>query len=213
MSRNQSKLDEAVAKGKLILSVVEDLLREVQKEKEDAALLASGKIREIAQTYRLARECYCSAIQVNGKNIEARVRFVITYLKDADVRKGLPLAIQLAEKYPSFIFNDITGHPVSVQTVLGDAYRVAGDMVQARQAYEAALKLQSTDTHSAVYLAQILASDGLLEEAADIASRSLDGTASEPFKATLRLLANDPNRLPAIAGIIEAQAGIVSFHV
>ncbi|GGY26828.1 tetratricopeptide repeat protein [Paludibacterium paludis] len=209
----QTAIEEAVIRGKEILQTVESLINEAQGKSEDAALVAAGKIREIAQTYRLAQVCYRDAARKNPGNLEARARLAIAFLKDRNVTKGLTIAMELADRQPDFAFKDISGHPVSIMTLLGDAYRAAGDTTQARRAYESALKQQPGDTRAAVFLAQVLAEDGLLDEAADVAANSANGHDAAPFQATLRLLANDPNRMPAIAGILANRTARLAFDV
>jgi len=208
----RSRLDETVAKGHEIVKIVQALTQEALGNSEDAALVACGKIREIAQPYRLAEACYRDALRVNPGNLEALARLAIAYMKNGNVGRALSIAAELTDRKPRFVFKDISGQPVSAMTVLGDAYRSADDLHRAKGAYEAALKLEPADAHSAIFLAQILADDGQLDKAAEIAT-SAGGHVAIQLQATLRLLGKDPNGLPAIVGIVSDRVSVAAMHI
>jgi tetratricopeptide (TPR) repeat protein len=194
---DRSVQQEAAQRGREILDTVKRLIQETDDQDGPASLIAAGKIREVAQTYQLAVECYIEALRADPKNGEAKARLAIAYLKSGAVAKGLAVIADLAEQQPKLKFHDISGRPASVQTVLGDAHRDDGNLPEAKRAYTAALELQPNDVRSAVFLAQIYADEGNLEQAAELEARTASG-GLEQFGATVRLMSTDPTLLPSM---------------
>src|SRR5258707_12718752 len=73
--------------------------------------------------------------------------------------------------------------------LLGQAYEKSGDLKNAASAYEGALALDLSDTDSRLHLAQLY-----LRE-------NREGDAEAKFRA---VLANEPQSLPALAGLAES---------
>lgn len=197
-----SQQKDASEKGLEILGIVKKLIHEADGKDEVAALIAAGKIREIAQTFQLAASCYTEALRLDSKNGEARARLALAFLKGRAFAKGLAVALDLVEQQPKFTFHDISGRPISAMTVLGDAYRDNGNLPEAKRAYTKALELVPKDIHASTYLAQIHADEGDLDHATSLAAIAAGEGGGDQFQATVRLLASDANRLPAIRGLI-----------
>lgn len=191
-------------RGKQIVAALNGLITTVEEAGADEAkrLLAAGKIQEIAQLFDAARDTYETILAKNPRATEARVRLALALLKSRDPVRGLAMAKQAAEADAKFLFNDITGRPRSVQTVLGDAYRAQHDTVRAREAYEAAVKLQPKDSYAAYRLAQDHVQNGEIEQAVKLSDQFLDGGEQAAFRSTINLLVNDPHRLPALGGVV-----------
>lgn len=207
-------ISEAVQGGKQILTTVERLINELNKSGSEAEqLLAAGKIHEIRQAFHLARSIYQLAVQADPNIFEASVRLAILHLKEGESHRGLMLTKALEKKNTDFVFADISGRPRSLQTVLGDAYRDCGELDLASEAYRKALQLQPKDTHAMIQLAFCLVEQGEMQAALDLASTSMDRGNFKALISTAELLINDPNRLPAIGGIVSDIAFSTSFVV
>ncbi|HYX72412.1 MAG TPA: tetratricopeptide repeat protein [Nitrososphaera sp.] len=198
------ELSQAAERGKEIVAIVERLVSQVSENKNEVdSLLAAGKIREIEQRFILAKQIYLTINRLDPKALEALARLALVYLKMGNPIEGLAVAKRLVEQDKDFRFADISGRPVSAMTVLGDAYRQASDLEQAKTAYQSAIEIQPNDAHSAAKLAEILLGEHNVSKAAELVDRFIDGSELDSYKATIQLLQNDANRLPAIKGVIE----------
>lgn len=190
---------KTVARGKQILEIVQSLLAQIEKPASDNdRLIAAGKIHEIGREFGTALRAYADAAGAH----EAVVRTAIVHLKIAEPVRALQVIRPFVDKDPGYRFKDISGRPLSGLTILGDALRANGDIDAAQQAYAEALKLVPEDTHSAGQLARIYIAHDEFEKAVSLGNRFLDDDETAALQSTTRLLANDPNRLPALAGLV-----------
>jgi len=209
LSDVDTELSQVSKRGQEIISIVKQLVSQVSKGKDEVEpLLAAGKIREIEQIFPLAKRDYLAILKAYPTALEAQARLALVSLKMGNLAEGLAIARQLVDENKDFRFKDISGRPTSALTVLGDAYRLNGDLHQAKRAYQGAIELQPNDSYSAGKLAQILLNENNVNEASALVDRFLDDTELESFKTTIRLLNKDVNRLPAIKGVIENRSVI-----
>ena len=207
-------IGDALRHGKQIIESVERLMVEAQKSGSEAAqLIAAGKIHEVRQAFQTARSLYEHALHADPEAFEASVRLAILLQKNGESRRSLAAAKALAARNADFSFSDISGRPRSLQTVLGDAYRDCGESEAAAGSYRRALKLQPADTHAASQLAVFLIDNGQVDAALDLAGKAMDKGGFEALNATAALLANNPNRLPAIQGIVTSMVSRTAMHV
>ncbi|MBX7554404.1 hypothetical protein K1Y78_42335 [Streptomyces sp. tea 10] len=123
--------------------------------------VACGKIHDIAGDHQVAEGFYREALRHSPESLEALARLVIVTLTRGDLAEGLALARQLEEANADFVFETITGKPVTTMTVLGDALRLNGELSRAKSAYETSVRLtQGKDRHSLAHLADALLQRG-----------------------------------------------------
>ncbi|WP_034161448.1 tetratricopeptide repeat protein [Sphingomonas sp. ERG5] len=198
---------KSVDRGRQIVDIVTSLVATVERGGAGAApLVAAGKIHEVGREFATALAAYEAA----GDAAEAVVRIAIVQLKIGEPVKALAIIKAFVGKNPDFRFKDISGRPLSGLTVLGDAYRANGDLTAAQQAYAQALKLEPRDGQSAGQLARMHISNNEAAAAIELSSRFLDRDEMAALESTTRLLANDPNRLPALGGLVNSFAAKIS---
>lgn len=205
----EEELKLAAARGKRIEKTVKKLVGQTSESKNEAhAVLAAGKIWEIAQAFSAARRDYLKALEIDSELLEAKARLALVELKMGRREEGLEHAKGLTREHGAFGFDNISGNPISSMTVLGDALRINGDGDGAIQAYRAALEVSDKDGYSAMRLVELLVDGNLTREAAKVAEKYAELPELASLSATIRLLDNDPNRVPAIRGVVMFQARI-----
>lgn len=199
VSGGEFPFQKSTGRGRQIVEIVSSLIKEVESGGgSDCALVAAGKIHEVGREFALSLKAYSAS----EGNSEAIVRTAIVYLKIGDPGRALATIKAFTDKEPEFRFADISGRPLSARTILGDAYRANGDLAAAREAYTAALELVPEDSHSAAQLARMHLADNSVDEAVKLSERFFEDDEMSALHATTRLLANDPNRLPALVGVV-----------
>lgn len=213
MAISKTDLEFAATRGKAIVEAASNLVNQAGGGDGAQSYLAAGKIHEMERVYGLAREFYEAASQDEKLRSEAMLRVALIHQKSGNGAHAMELALKVADQDPNFVFEDLTGRSRSVQTVLGDLYAASGQIDEAQTSYRQALKLVSDDERAGIQLADILIEQGDLDGASEIANTSLSGTAADAFAATADLLRNDPNRLPALQGVISDVARAHSVAV
>lgn len=208
-------IDSATGKAQEILGIVQQLLAEMGKEGTNDAprLIAGGKVYEIAQMYGVAQRYYEQASKIDPSLLEATARLALVHLKLGNRSTGLMIAQELVQRNPALKFPDISNRPRSAQAVLGDAYRDNGNIAAAKEAYSSAVATEPRDGYSASKLAEIHILESDIDSALALTKQFLKSDELQAFEATVRLLTNDANRVPAIAGIVTDFARIQASHV
>ncbi|SFG02009.1 hypothetical protein SAMN05518801_105229 [Novosphingobium sp. CF614] len=201
MISDDFSIASSVVRGKQIIDIVTGLLTIIDNdEAANAKALAAGKIHEIGREFEQARKAYAAAQGLP----EAAVRSAIVDLKTGEACRALGSIKHFIEAHRDFRFADISGRPLSAATILGDAYRMTGNGKAAIDAYREALELVPGDSHSAAHLARLYLTDNAPEEAITLSERFLDAEEMSALQSTTRLLANDPNKLPALGGLVSS---------
>ena len=212
---NDSELDIERDRAERILKAVSRLRDELSS---DCALfkryLAAGKVREIAQNFQAAARYYRQAMEDDGNASEPLARLALVLLKMGETREGLNIAEELHERAPSYRFHTITGQPVSTSTVLGDALRLNGEISAAVNAYNQAIEISDgEDLYSVSRLTSLLIDQGDLKRAMEIGDKFMAAKEFGGVWATVDLLRNNPNRLPAIQGVLDNSVGLIAADV
>jgi tetratricopeptide (TPR) repeat protein len=166
-----------------------------------AALVAAGKVFEMANYYASSEASYAEAHNANPANHEAHARLAIARLKLGLNLDALKTIGELIDKAPQFKFRTLDEKPTSVLTVLGDALAASGNLAGAATAYKQAIELVPEDGYAVGRRAELLLQLGDLSAAQLIADRIPDHDLFSIVRSTLRLTKNDPAILPAILGI------------
>jgi tetratricopeptide (TPR) repeat protein len=184
------------------------------KENQAAKLVASGKIREISQNFMIAESYYREALRLDSNELEALARLALVKLKAGEYAEGLTLAHQLQEYDASFSFESITGQTVTAMTVLGDAYRLNGEQTKAKKAYETSIKITNgKDRYAASKVVEALVDEGEIESAAEMLKTVVVPDQQNALAATISLLQNDPNRLPALQGVLSNSMNVFASDI
>jgi tetratricopeptide (TPR) repeat protein len=129
-------------------------------ESSAAGALARGKMFELVGYFAEAAESYTDALTLDSNLTEASARLALAQLKAEQREKALATAMSLAACNPNFKFKALASDEVvSAMTVLGDTLVGNNRLEDAKEAYQAARKIDSKDSYAAGRLAELHLAD------------------------------------------------------
>lgn len=164
------------------------------------AAVARGRIFELVGYFSEAASSYADALALDCDSDETTGRLAIALLKLGDVSRGLSTAMTLAARNPQYKIKALATEEVSsAMTILGDALVANKRIEDAVEAYEAARKLDSTDTYAAGRLAKLYLAIDKPEKATALAGDLGDNPRFRDLKSLLSLGETSRALLPKFA--------------
>jgi tetratricopeptide (TPR) repeat protein len=140
--------------GKRSMETLKAALAEVAKGNAGGAL-ARGRIFELVGYFPEAASSYGDALAVDSESDECTARLAIALLKAGDGKGGLATAMKLAARNPEYRIKALATEEVSsAMTILGDALIGNDRIADAIEAFEAARKIDASDTYASGRLAK-----------------------------------------------------------
>lgn len=191
MSKQLTNDSSASNHARLLSSQARETIDKVAgqlSEQSAAGALARGKMFELVGYFPEAVDSYVEALSCDRNNTEASARLALAQLKAEQREKALATATALAARQPAFKFKAlVTNEQVSSMTVLGDALVGNGRLEEAKEAYQAARKIDGKDSYAAGRLAELHLANKDFKKALDLRKDFKDNPRFEELNSLMAL--------------------------
>jgi tetratricopeptide (TPR) repeat protein len=185
--RERASLDDARREADAVRSAIDRISSGMDASSSEADQdLAAGKLFEIANELVSAETAYRRAARSSGME-EARARLVVVLLKQRRFEEAIELGSDLFAKDPKAMFESLVYQgPLSICTIMGDAYRLSGNHTLAAGLYREAVRLEANSPYAATQAVVSMALAGEIHHIQEF-SRSAPVVISERIQSLLRL--------------------------
>jgi tetratricopeptide (TPR) repeat protein len=186
--RERASLDDARSEAEAVLMAIDRISKGVDESSSDAERdLAAGKLFEIANEIVPAETAYRRAAQRSTGMEEARARLVVVLLKQRRFDEAIELGTDLFSKDPAAVFKSLVYQgPLSMCTIMGDAYRLSGNHTVAAGFYREAVRTEVNSPYAATRAVISMALSGQSHEI-EAFSRSAPVVMGERMQSLIRL--------------------------
>jgi tetratricopeptide (TPR) repeat protein len=164
--------------------------------------LAAGKLYEIANELPSAEIAYRRAVSEDSNLHEAAARLVVVLIKQGQFQEAIEIGNDLFRKAPTAVFKSLVYEgPLSLCTILGDAYRISGNLTVASGFYREAAKLEQGTPYAVSQAVLTMAWSGDAKGIAQLAEEYPRANVSERIAAIMRLSRETDERLAIVTHV------------
>ncbi|MEU3563660.1 hypothetical protein [Kitasatospora sp. NPDC006786] len=209
--RRRASLDDARQEAEAITKAISRISAAADTPSSPGSQnLAAGKLFEIASELSSSETAYRRALSEDPDLDEAAVRLVIVLTKLRRFGEALELGNRLLMKSPAVVFRSLVYEgPLSLCTVLGDAYRLSDNYTAAAGLYREAAKLEGGTPYSVSQAVVTMALSGQGREIAQFANDHSNASLGERIQSVIRLSQETDGRF-AIIQEVAAQANVAA---
>jgi tetratricopeptide (TPR) repeat protein len=187
--RRAATLEDARHESDAVIKAIQRISKSVDAKASVANRdLAAGKLYEIANELASAEVAYRRSLAADPNLHEAAARLSVILSKQHRYEEAIQIGHDLFLKEPTAIFKSLVYQgPLSLCTVLGDAYRLSGNYTVAAGFYREAAMLENNTPYSVSQAVLTMALSGEGNKIAEFASKHAAAGISERISSIVRL--------------------------
>ena len=212
--RRRASLDDARFEAEAIVEAIKRIGSSVDEKSSGANQnFAAGQLYEIANELPSAEAAYRRALAADPEFYDAIVRLVIVLTKQRRFDEAIEIGNDMFLKEPTGVYKSLVYQGVcSLCTIMGDAYRLAGDFAVAAGFYREAAKLKGGPPYSVSQAVVTMALSGDEKNIPGFAGRYPGANLSERVSSIVRLSAQTEGHFPIIRQVA-ARANIAASEM
>ena len=173
---------------------------------------AAGRLFEISNELPAAETAYRRVLAADPEMNDARVRLLIVLGKQGRIEDGIKIGHELLLKMPGAVFKSLVYEgPLSLCTLVGDLYRLAGNYAIATTMYREGAKLEGGAPYAVNQAVMTMVLQGQGAEAVQFVDAHSDTWKSELISSIVRLAQQSDQHL-AIVREVAARANIAGME-
>lgn len=191
---------DAQDSAKALIKAVKRLTAELTSGNSTPADIhyASGQLFELENEMPKAEAAYRAAFAHDPNLLATAARLAVVLMNQAKVQEAIVVASGAVARDPDHVIRSLVRQrPLALCSVLGDAYRLAGDLEAASTMYRRAASVEKGGSYGALQAVLIYAAKGDTRSAADMIGKVSSDDLGR-LGAIPRLLAEDKPGLPFV---------------